>query len=461
MAGVMYCCKKWKDGKLERYQTSRKCSDWGAVLCADPDPPKPENGNGGGGGGGGGGEVIFVDPSEQCPEGYKDDGLTSGTTPEPGCIRNCSQKYRDCIDRIRGEGGDPTVCREERDACIDDCKGTGTERRRCVKLDDDDDDDDDDDGDGCEGGSKLSEGYAATESEQGKLWKDPEGILPDRFFRYHKLQGHMVWDKETKKYYLSNKLHEHYEDGAAFPTGYDHACKKNETMKDIDGVMYCCPGGGGGGNGGGSGEWNWGPGIKEALRKLLERFNFLMENPRGTTEEERQSIINYALQGVKRGERGRQQSSTDMLSRMGLQGSGLELSESNRIQRGTREMASGIRQGTAVDELDRRFRELMGGTGMAQSLLGTLMGSEQLQEVINSGRRGEGRESQRDLFNYLQTLLANQGSGGNYWNAILSQMQGGNQGSGGFSWLPWLGQLFGNYFDNKSATKKENVGQWV
>jgi len=137
------------------------------------------------------------------------------------------------------------------------------------------------------------------------------------------------------------------------------------------------------------GEFEWSGMTQDAMKKLSDRYNYLMENPRGTTDAERQAIINFATERIKRGERGQMQSMTDRLSRTGMAGSGFEESEARAIQRGTREDVASLQRQVAMDELDRRFTELMGGTQMGQSLLGTMMTGDQTAETLTSDRRDQ------------------------------------------------------------------------
>jgi hypothetical protein len=66
----------------------------------------------------------------------------------------------------------------------------------------------------------------------------------------------------------------------------------------------------------------------------------------------------------------------------------------------------------------------MGTTGMAQSLLGTGMGAEQIAEALSGARRGEGAGVLAMLLQYLSTMG---GQSNLYWQAILNRLlqQGG------------------------------------
>ena len=113
------------------------------------------------------------------------------------------------------------------------------------------------------------------------------------------------------------------------------------------------------------------------------------------------------------------QSMTDRISRMGLLGSGFQASEARGIQRGTREDVVSIQRQVAMDELDRRHRELMGGTQMAQGLMGTMMTGEQIPEILSAARRGEGETAMQQFLAYLQMILGSYGQGSDWLRNIL------------------------------------------
>lgn len=209
--------------------------------------------------------------------------------------------------------------------------------------------------------------------------------------------------------------------------------------------------------------------LSPILEKITGRMNYLFDYPRGTTERERQDIINYALKGVKRGERGEMQSMVDRLARRGMLGSGLEFEAGERIKKGTREALADIESEVAIDEINRRFEELMGTTamaaqlaeipiglekwdaermfkemitttGMGADLIKTLMSSEVTPEQLSAGRRAESLAAMQMILNYLAQTEAGATAGDNViLEALLNQYFGGGEGGQGWSdWLPWL-----------------------
>lgn len=191
-------------------------------------------------------------------------------------------------------------------------------------------------------------------------------------------------------------------------------------------------------------QFEWSEDLQELIKQLMERIKQLFQYPRGLTDEERQAVINYMTRSIKLGERGRLEALNRRLARMGMADSELALEEERGLGRETAEITAGAKQGLAVDELTRRFEELMGTTGMSSQLIQQILGSEQMVEALNAARRGEGRQDLALFINYLQSLLGGQTAGQQpYWQAILNymnQQQGQGYGGGGNwgSWLPYL-----------------------
>lgn len=319
------------------------------------------------------------------------------------------------------------------------------------------------------------------------------------------------------------------EGGHKLPHG-GSSCEEGFKLKVIDGVNWCCPEDGNGGEACSGGykkpegepcmsgfhteafeevpwccpdkeeeegeEFKWSPELQALLDRLgiraedllgykspdvlgklepltsriKDRINYLLDYPRGMTDAERQTLINYYTKGIQRGERGELQSSVDRLARMGLLGSGFELREAGRIGRETKESEAEMRSRLAIDEMDRRFEELMGTTAMAgqlteipiglekwdaervfKEMMGTtgmgadivsrLMGAEQIPEVLSGARRAEGQASMDSLLRYFASMMGGQASAfGPYLQAIMAQGQEGSSAN----WLPWIGYLLGS-----------------
>jgi len=148
------------------------------------------------------------------------------------------------------------------------------------------------------------------------------------------------------------------------------------------------------------------------------------------------------------------------LSRMGLLGTGAELEEMEKIERGTAEQEAGIRTGLGIDELDRRFKELMETTGMSSALLSRLFEAEQIPEMLTAGRRGE----QRDFLSQLMGFFGlTQGAGMQSLGPLLQGLFGqmGQEGGGIMEYLPLLLLFLGGGKKGKTATTTPASSYWV
>lgn len=199
-------------------------------------------------------------------------------------------------------------------------------------------------------------------------------------------------------------------------TGYEcinGVCKKKGGGGDGGGA-----GGGGDGGGGWGGEqFGWSPEIQALLARILDRANSLLDQPLGLSNAERQAIYNRIFEKIKGTERPAIQSAMNVASRQGLLGSPYVERGITGIQRGTRELLTGAERDIEIQEAQDRYQQLLGTTGMAQNLLGTGMGAEQLVEAANAARRGEGTSS---LNSILQYLIAMGGQNSTYYQALLN-----------------------------------------
>jgi len=208
-----------------------------------------------------------------------------------------------------------------------------------------------------------------------------------------------------------------------------------------------------------NGEFKWSPELSKAIPGLMERYQYLLKYPKGITPEEREAIISYTLRGVKSGERGRIEAKRKGLSRMGLLGTGAEFEEEEKERRFTAEQVADVRKGFGVEDIQSRLNALMTTTGGAQSLLATLMQTEEVPEMFSAGRRGEARASLDQLLNYLGLTMGGAGQYlGPYGQGIFAQA--GGQTGGGASFLPWLMYIL---MSGKEGTETPQPprGQWV
>ena len=211
------------------------------------------------------------------------------------------------------------------------------------------------------------------------------------------------------------------------PSGSTSCTRNSDCAIGYECISGACEkkgggGGGGGGAGGGTSGWGgeqfgWSPEIQALLARILDRANSLLDQPLGLTDEERQAIYNRIFEKIKGMEGPTIQSAYNRISRQGLLGSPYAEREVAGIQRGTRELLTGAERDIEIQEAQDRYQQLLGTTGMAQNLLGTGMGAEQLVEAANAARRGEGTMS---LNSILQYLIATGGQNSTYYQALLN-----------------------------------------
>lgn len=441
----IYCCKVCRDGQIRKVMSANPCKH---CTCVDNCDPCAEQAPGAGNETNTCpyGQVHLIDPSQQCPPNYRDEGVHEMHGDLAECIKDCRDKYtqpqapptgelNDCIQHCREQFGEETQSKRR---CV--CEG--------IKQNGEDGGETGGEGGECSNGYKLSDSPLAAEG--GKVWTE-DGLTAEMgFVRNSAHAAHWLY-KDGKWYKLGDVISAINAGDwtQAKPVELPGMCKKGWQPKTINGEWMCCQEGGGGGEGGAGGMFNWSPELQNYFKRMMDRLSYLLDYPRGLTDEERQSIVNYALTGIQRQERGEMQSMRDRIARMGLLGSGFELREGEKIQRGTEEMKAQVRQGLAIDEINRRFQELMGTTSAAQGLMGLLMQGEVTPEQLNAARRAEGQQSLAMMLQFMQSMYgAGQGYLPSYLQALLTQGQLGSYGSssGIGSWLPWLGYLFGNYF---------------
>lgn len=413
----LFCCKKWVGGELKRFYSSSRCTG-GAVQCNMPDPPKPPD-----------------DPKGTCEEACRSDQqylITKGPNPE-----EAARMLAECLAKCEGEPGPfcegghelpfgASRCAEPNFKIKTDPK---TNRRYCCPPTEP-----------VVGQSPCTQGtgYQLTADVGfpgggGTPWHETPGMN-----RSDEWEGHYVYDPATKKYYkLADAMSGNYEG-----KGMDLVCRKNFVRTvNSTGQTWCCPSeeptidevGG---------EFAWGEDLQGLLARIMERANQLLDYPRGLSPQERQAVINYAIEGVKRGEAGEKRGTQESLARIGMLGSGFERKEMARVERERRKASSDVRRQLAIDDLNRRFDELMGTTGMVQGLTGTLMTAEQIPEILSGARRTEGQAAMNQFLQYLGLTSGTQQGG--YWQAIISQLMRDQGDKGGdMSWLYYLPYLIG------------------
>lgn len=200
-------------------------------------------------------------------------------------------------------------------------------------------------------------------------------------------------------------------DGVSYKEGLIGTCTCQKAIDDYWAKQ---------GTSGAGEQFQWSPETQALLQRILDRANSLLDQPLGLTEQERQAIYNRIFEKIKGMERPAIQSQMDIASRQGLLGSPYAERAITGIQRGTRETLAGAERDIEIEEAQRRYEQLLGTTGMAQSLLGMGMSAEQITEALNAARRGEGQDWAQMLLNYFGILYGGQND--YYWQAILNRL---------------------------------------
>jgi len=340
---------------------------------------------------------------EQCKYQCRQQYGRGGTEPDEAQLQECLQRCR---------GGPPdTVLACRGGTCKETAKAIATEAQiaLCVGKKS---------GDSCEGGDDNGNGDEDCPKGVWYTAFSPNDCGPK--YTFVKKRGH-GW--------------EGWEEGAA---GRCMCTKKCQEWGCDENCLNC----GGGGDGDGE-QWEPSEDLQAIIQSLLARINELLGYDTGLSEEELQMIVNRMTGNIKAGERGRIESMEDRMGGMGILGTGMELEEYGKIGRQGREVMADVEAQVAIDQALRKYEQFMGTTGMAQSLFGTALGTEKMEEILNAARRGEGRQDMGLMLQYLSMLM-----GGNqqnpYWQAIINQMMNsGDSGGGGMDWMYWLPFLLG------------------
>jgi len=192
--------------------------------------------------------------------------------------------------------------------------------------------------------------------------------------------------------------------------------------------------------------FNWSAETQALLKRLMGRANYFLDYPSGYTPEQRNAIVNQALKGIKAKERGNLQGIRDVFGRQGLAGSGLQMEREMQARREGRESTADFEARIAIEEENKRYQEMAGTTGLAQNLLSLIMGAEQVPEVLNAARRGEGTTSMSAVLQLLATMMGSSQQGlGAILQAIMAQQPGTTgSSSGGNDWgdiSSWLAYI--------------------
>lgn len=291
-----------------------------------------------------------------------------------GCKEDCARKYpmyyKDALQK------------EDYDACIAECEKTGD----------------------VVNPPPAGEDGTTTECPEGK-GKTYEGCSCGEAY------GTKTGKCAPGYFFVKREAWEGKKDGVSYSEGLIGTCHCQKAVDDWKAKEKA---------GGKGGEFEWSPEVQALLQRILDRANMLLDQPLGLSDEERQAIYNRIYEKIKGTERPAIQSQMDVISRQGMLGTPYAERSITGIQRGTREMLGGAERDVELEEAQRRYDQLMGTTGMVQSLFGSGMGAEQMAEALSAGRRGEGQNWMQMLLNYFATIYGGQDN--SYWQAIMNRL---------------------------------------
>ena len=188
-----------------------------------------------------------------------------------------------------------------------------------------------------------------------------------------------------------------------------------------------------------NGEFQWSPEIEELLEMLKKRTGTALQYPSGITPEERNLILGATTERIQAGERPAIEASRQQMARFGLAGTpAFEGAAEAKIRRGTREQVAGASKAFSIDEINRRFQEMVGSSNVAGNLMSRLFTSEQMPEILSGARRAEGFRASDQMLNYLSILMGGQQGFMNPYAQTLMARGNVQQGAGAADWLPYL-----------------------
>lgn len=395
---MIYACKKCEGGVVKRYTSPVPCAS-PAVKATDPDP------NCSGGGDGGGVDTCQKNCDAKCRRETQD--KANGEAWQ-AC-------YEECVKGCGGGGDGDQGCSDTKpcptgEKCIngkceknlpDDCKAAckvkfpalGADYTACVAACGPDTT-------ACPPGAQVW-GAKDTKCPCGKKYKLPQWTVangPTSCAAGYKPDGYLCRCDDQTNYCTEDSQCD------AGRTCVNGQCQKTGETS------------------GAGGTFGFSPNLKSLMARLGARANWLLDNPGGMTREERQAIQNRAFESTKAQERPALQSVKDQLARMGLSGSGIELSQMGDVRRQTGQNLASVGRDLSIDEAQRKVDDMLKTTGAAGAIVGQQTTAEQLVEALNAARRGEATQAQQLMLQYLAMLYGNQNSAYQpYWNAILAQ----------------------------------------
>lgn len=169
------------------------------------------------------------------------------------------------------------------------------------------------------------------------------------------------------------------EDGVVYKQGYIGTCHCQKAIADWKANK----------SGKGMGEFNWSPELNDLWGGLLERAGGVLNMPYGYSQEAKDYMFGQNFEKIRGQEAGQREGLTNVMSRMGLLGTGTELGTLGKLGWQTEQQISDLMRDLFVKEEEQKKADTVTFTTLAQRLAEGGAGFEQLREALNAARRGE------------------------------------------------------------------------
>lgn len=333
------------------------------------------------------GEYIYVDVNQSCPEGYDD----AGVVEIGGLTAKCRGEYQRCIQEAKERQISTQECKDEYKACLE---TSPSKRRRCKKKgtgnggDGGNGGNGGNGGEGCEGGYKLADEFAGGASSGKAIWTDTI-IRPEHgWYRSGDWEGHIIWHPQWGFQRLED-VYEYIQGTKTLVKNESGACKKGYITKLINNEKWCCPSAVGDGGYPGLGEYKFPPELSELFKLLMGRGKEFLTMPYGYSEAEKEAMFGRGFEKLRGTEAGTRESLLNALSRQGMLGTSAAPQMLGNLAWQTQGGISDLMRDLFISGEEQRRKDLLDFTAGASELFRTGLGSEQLLEAMNVGRRGE------------------------------------------------------------------------
>ena len=259
-------------------------------------------------------------------------------------------------------------------------------------------------GKGCEGGYPFKDEYKGGQGSGKALWTQHGLTAQDGWYRSADWGAHQIWHPEWGFQDLvqvlewkKGKRQLTKNEGGACQKGY-----KKTTMED--GSTWCCPEDISGDGQQDLGEYGYPDWMKRLMGMLSGRAESMLNRPYGFSQDEKDQRFGKGFEKIRGQEAPARDSLMRALSSQGMLGTGAGMGQLGQLASGAENTVTDLRRDLFLEEEEKKKRDELDFTGMANQLFGTGMGYEGMLEAMNAGRRGEGRDWLRLLLSLLQGM---------------------------------------------------------